>query len=55
VFRSERAEAEFKVIADKLVPNLFFDPMYRPDFYYAVSAVDEFGNESKMSAPYRAP
>jgi hypothetical protein len=55
VFRSERVDAEFKVIADKLAPNLFFDPMYRPDFYYAVSAVDEFGNESKMSAPYRAP
>jgi hypothetical protein len=55
VFRSERADAGFRVIAEKLLTNLFFDPMYRPDFYYAVSAVDEFGNESKMSPPYRAP
>jgi fibronectin type 3 domain-containing protein len=54
VFRSEHADSGFKLIAERTT-NLFFDPMYQPDFYYAVSAVDESKNESKMSAPFRAP
>jgi len=31
--------------------NSFFDPDYRAGFSYAVSAVDEFGNESARSSP----
>jgi hypothetical protein len=31
--------------------NSFSDPDYKPGFVYSVSAVDEFGNESPVSAP----
>jgi hypothetical protein len=56
VFRSEHPETGFKAISDRMVmTNGFFDSSYRPGSYYAVSAVDEFGNESKTSTPYRAP
>jgi len=56
VFRSEHAEAGFKPITDRIVTtNGFFDVAYKPGVYYAVSAVDEFGNESRMSTPFRAP
>jgi hypothetical protein len=56
VYRSDRPESGFKLLADRIiVSNQFLDPSYRPDFYYAVSAVDEFDNESALSAPFRAP
>jgi len=56
VFRSEKADSGFGVISSRVIPtNLFFDVAYKPGLYYGVSAVDEFGNESKMSAPFRAP
>jgi len=56
VFRSESANGGFRSIADRLVTtNAFLDSPYRSGLYYRVSAVDEFGNESAMSAPLRAP
>jgi hypothetical protein len=56
VFRSEHAEAGFKPITDRIVTtNGFFDMAYKPGARYAVSAVDEFGNESRMSVPFPAP
>jgi fibronectin type 3 domain-containing protein len=56
VFRSEHAESGFRVISDRIVlPNGFFDASYKPGSYYGVSAVDEFGNESRMSTPFRGP
>ena len=56
VFRSERPEAGFKQITDRLITtNALFDPGYQPGLYYAVSAVDELGNESARSTPFRAP
>ena len=56
VFRSEHPDRGFKVITDRIVnSNGFFDVSYGPGLYYAVSAIDEFGNESRMSPPFRAP
>jgi len=56
VFRSERADGGFKPVTDSIIPtNLFTDPSFRSGLYYAVSAVDEFRNESARSAPFRAP
>jgi len=56
VFRSESADGGFRSLSDRLVmTNAFLDSSYRPGTYYRVSAVDEFGNESSMSAPLRAP
>jgi hypothetical protein len=56
VFRSDRADSGFRLISDKLVmTNGLFDASYHSGVYYAVSAVDEFGNESAMSAPFRGP
>jgi hypothetical protein len=56
VFRSDGGDAEFKALTEGLIQtNLLFDPAYRPGFFYAVSAVDEFGNESARSAPFRGP
>jgi hypothetical protein len=56
VFRSDRAEGPFTLISDPLITtNKFIDPSYRPGFYYAVSAVDESGNESAKSAAFRSP
>jgi len=56
VFRSEHPDRGFKVLTDRIVnSNGFFDVSYRPGLYYAVSAIDEFGNESRMSPPFRAP
>jgi hypothetical protein len=56
VFRSERADGNFKPVAAQLiVPNMFTDMAYRSGVYYAVSAEDESGNESAMSAPFRGP
>lgn len=56
VFRSERADGDFKPLSEKLqTTNAIFDATYRPGLYYAVAAVDEFGNESAMSQPFRAP
>jgi fibronectin type 3 domain-containing protein len=36
-----------------IATNSFFDPDYRAGVVYAVSAVDEFGNESAQSSPLR--
>jgi hypothetical protein len=41
-------------VSDRLTTaNSFFDPDYRPGFSYAISAVDEFGNESSRSPALR--
>jgi hypothetical protein len=56
IFRSESAKGPFQPVTDRLNPTSgFFDPAYRPGLYYAISAVDEFGNESARSAPLAAP
>ena len=56
VFRSEGVDGEFKPATDRLITtNAFIDSAYRSGVYYAVSAVDEFRNESPMSVPFRAP
>jgi hypothetical protein len=56
LLRSERPDRDFKPITDRLVPtNTFFDPEYRSGLYYAASALDDSGNESRMSVPFRAP
>ena len=56
VFRSENGEVGFRPVLDRLnTTTAFFDPGYRPGLSYAVSAVDEFGNESGRSAPLRQP
>ncbi|PYS53052.1 MAG: hypothetical protein DMG13_14115 [Acidobacteria bacterium] len=56
VFRSEGADGEFKLTADRLITtNAFIDTAYRSGLYYTVSAVDEFGNESARSVPFRGP
>ena len=56
VFRGDRENGEYRPVSDRQVmTNAFFDPAYRPALYYRVSAVDEFGNESAMSAPFRVP
>lgn len=56
LFRSDRPDGRFRPVSDRLIAtNSYFDPMYKPGQYYRVSAVDEFGNESSMSAPFHAP
>jgi hypothetical protein len=51
VFRSERADGDFKLLTPALiVPNTFKDPEYKPGTFYAVSAEDESGNQSPRSA-----
>ncbi|HKA20728.1 MAG TPA: hypothetical protein VKN18_20770, partial [Blastocatellia bacterium] len=56
VFRSERPDTGFKPVTDRPSSGVgFFDSTYRPGLYYAVSAVDESGNESPMSTPFRGP
>ena len=56
VFRSDSANGDFRPISDRVIStNALFDPSYRPGQYYRVSAMDEFGNESAMSDPLRAP
>ena len=56
VFRSERPDSGFKAVTDRPISGVgFFDSSYSPGLYYAVSAVDESGNESPMSAPFRGP
>jgi hypothetical protein len=37
--------------AEPQTGNHFFDPDYKPNTIYAISAVDEYGNESPRSAP----
>jgi len=56
VFRSERLDSGFKPLTDRPIAGVgFFDSSYSPGSYYAVSAVDEAGNESPMSPPFRGP
>jgi hypothetical protein len=56
VFRAAAVDGQFIPIAPEIIrTNALFDPDYQPALYYAVSAVDEFGNESAVSAPFRAP
>jgi hypothetical protein len=56
VFRSERPDGGFVPLTDKLITIFsYFDPSSKPGLYYAVSAVDEFTNESARSAPFRVP
>jgi fibronectin type 3 domain-containing protein len=55
IFRSERPDGGFKQLTDRLIArNTFVDPDYRPAYYYALMAVDDSGNESAMSPPFRA-
>jgi len=54
LFKSERPDSGFQPVTDRAITNSgFFDPSYRPGLYYAVSAVDEFGNESARSSVTR--
>ncbi len=56
VFRAEEPRGLFTALLEDVhATNAIFDPAYRQGLYYAVSAVDEFGNESARSAPYRVP
>ncbi len=56
VFRSEGPDTGFVLLTDQLrTGNSFFDAAAKAGFYYAVSAVDEFRNESARSAPFRVP
>jgi hypothetical protein len=56
VFRSDRADGGFTQVTNPAVTqNSYFDPSGRPGLYYAVSAVDEFSNESSRSASIRVP
>jgi len=56
VYRSEHADSGFKLITDRLITgNGLYDPAYRSGLFYAISALDESGNESRMSAPLRGP
>ena len=56
LFRSEKPDRDFQAITDRPVStNAFFDPEYRRGLYYAASALDDSGNESRMSVPFRAP
>jgi uncharacterized protein len=56
IFRSDNANGDSRPISDRVIStNAFFDPSNRLGQYYRVSAVDEFGNESAMSEPLRAP
>lgn len=54
VYRSGSTDGEFvRVTQALLTTNAYFDPDYKSGLYYAVSAVDEFGNESAKSRPIR--
>jgi hypothetical protein len=56
IFRSERPDSGFAPVVENIhTNNALFDPGYRPGLYYAVSAVDESGNESARSTPFRVP
>lgn len=56
VFRSEEPDRDFESLTERPVTtNAFFDPEYRPGLYYAVSALDDSGNESARSMPFHAP
>jgi hypothetical protein len=56
VYHGETETGEFRPISDRLIgTNAFFDPSYHSGQYYRVSAVDEFGNESDLSAALRGP
>jgi hypothetical protein len=56
VYRSEHADNGFRRINEKLITgNGLYDPSYRSGLYYAVSAVDESGNESRMTPPFQGP
>jgi hypothetical protein len=53
VFRSDRPDGGFMPVADGVITtSSHFDPTSRPGLYYAVSAIDEFRNESARSAPF---
>jgi hypothetical protein len=56
IFRSASLDGPFTEVREGLHPTHgIFDPGYQPGLYYAVSAVDDFGNESMRSTPYREP
>ena len=56
VFRGDSANGQFRPLSDRLITtNAFFDPASHSGYYYRVSAVDEFANESAMSNPIRVP
>lgn len=56
VWRSSSQDSGFtKLNSEMLTVTSFRDEAYRPGFYYAISAVDESGNESDRSMPVRAP
>ncbi|MBI4471376.1 MAG: fibronectin type III domain-containing protein [Acidobacteria bacterium] len=54
IYRSDRPDGGFVPLVENLhTTNAFFDPAYRTGLYYAVSAVDESGNEGERSVPFR--
>jgi hypothetical protein len=56
VYRSDRPNAGFQPITPAPIrATIYSDPGYRQGLYYAVSAVDDSGNESAISAAFRAP
>jgi hypothetical protein len=56
VFRSTHAEGPVSLVPNGIITsNYFVDPEYKPGTYYSVSAVDEFGNESRPSPAFRGP
>ena len=56
LYKRESPAVEFRPVPDEtLLTNAFFDPEYRPGVQYAVSAIDESGNESTMSLPMEVP
>jgi hypothetical protein len=56
VFRSDDPHTEFAPLTNEVhATNAFFNVRHRPGVYYTVSAIDESGNESPMSIPYRSP
>ena len=55
VYRSDNPDTGFVPVTELLTGNSYQDPNYRPGSYYKVSAEDEAGNKSNMSASVRAP
>jgi fibronectin type 3 domain-containing protein len=55
VYRGPSRDGPFTVAADKLDGNTFTDAAYQQGVYYAVTALDDSGNESVRSVPPFAP
>jgi hypothetical protein len=56
VFRAERMDGPFKLVSPGVIKsNQFTDPEYKSGMYYAISAIDEDGNESPRTPGFRGP